>query len=191
MANKGDYDLLLIGIGESIYEGTLLGKLFGFTTNIINPEKLLHTVTGKDEQSPFDERTTQIVSKTHIPVGVFVNKNLQKTERVFIPVFDGKDTFLIAYAQKLIHNTGSQVIVLDSAGQIKNNADMKEKIRAIEQSAPNHISLTNEHVLEKDFLKQQDLMLISIDSWKKLVETKSVWLSDIPSTLIIYDKQNA
>lgn len=188
VANKGEYDLLLIELGQSIFEGTLLGKVLGFTTRIINPETLINTVTGREnlfDNSPLDEHTKLILSKSQVPVGILLDKKLEKTERIFIPVFDTKDAHLITYAQKLIHNSGAQVIVLDAAGQIKNNAEIKEKIRAIEQNAPNHIALQNQQVIEKSFLAQQDLMIISIDSWKKLVETKSVWLSDIPSTLIV------
>jgi len=33
--------------------------------------------------------------------------------------------------------------------------------------------------------QQQDLVLISADSWKKLIESKSSWLADLPSTLIL------
>lgn len=188
VANKGEYDLLLIEFGQSIFEGTLLGKVLGFTTRIINPETLINTVTGREnpfDNSPLDEHTKLILSKAQVPVGILLDKKLEKTERIFIPVFDTKDMHLIMYAQKLIHNSGAQVIVLDAAGQIKNNAEIKEKIRAIEQNAPNHITLRNQQVIEKSFLAQQDLMIISIESWKKLVETKSVWLSDIPSTLIV------
>ena len=191
VANKGDYDLLLIGLGQSIYEGTLLGKVLGFTTRIINPEKILNTVTGKEnlfDTSPFDERTRFILSKSSIPVGILIDKDFSKADRVFIPVFDVKDSFLIEYAQKLIHNAGAQIVISDVSGQIKNNAETKERIRAIEQNAPNHITLQHQRVIEKDFLQQQDLMIITIDSWKKLIETKSAWLSDIPSTLIISDK---
>ena len=193
VANKGDYDLLLIGLGESIYEGTLLGKVLGFTTRIINPEKLINTVTGKEnlfDNSYFDERTKFILSKSTIPVGVLLDKNFSKAEKVFIPIFDAHDSFLIGYAQKLIHNSGAQIVILDAAGQIKNNAETKEKIRAIEQNAPNHITLQNQRVIEKDFLKQQDLMIISKESWKKLIDSKSLWLSDIPSTLILLDKSS-
>lgn len=39
VANQGDYDLLLVGLGKSIFEGTLLGKVIGFTTRIINPDR--------------------------------------------------------------------------------------------------------------------------------------------------------
>lgn len=191
VANKGDYDLLLVGLGQSIYQGTLLGKVLGFTTRIINPEILLNTVTGKEnlfDSSPFDDRTKNILSKAGIPVGVLLDKEFSKADRIFIPIFEPKDSSLIDYAQKLIHNSGAQVVVLDASGQIKNDAKIKERIRAIEQNAPNHITLQSQKAFEKDFLEDQDLMIISLDSWKKQVESKSLWLSDIPSTLIISDK---
>ena len=193
VANKGEYDLLLIGLSESIFQGSLLGKILGFTTKIINPEKLLNSVTGKEklfDNSPFDESTKLILSKAQVPVGILIDKNLIKIERIFIPIFDIKDTNLINYAEKLIHNSSTQVVVLDAAGQLKNNSETQEKIKTIEKNAPNHITLQNQRVVEKAFLQQQDIMIISINSWKKLVATKSVWLSDIPSTLIISEKES-
>jgi Kef-type K+ transport system membrane component KefB len=188
VANKGDYDLLLIGLGQSIFEGSLLGKILGFTTRFINPEKLLNQVTGKEslfENSPFDERTQNILNKSKVPVGILIDKDFSNAETVFIPVFSESDTFLIQFAQKLINNSESQITILDLAGQIKNNPELKEKIRAIEQKAPNHIHVLNERIIDKEFLGSQNLMIVSIESWKKLVDTKSLWLSDIPSTLIL------
>ncbi len=192
VAHKGNYDLLLIELGQSIFEGTLLGKILGFTTRIVNPETLINTVTGKDnlfEQSPLDESTRLIISKSQIPVGILIDKGLEKVNQVFIPIFSVKDAHLIVYAQKLIHNSGAQVVILDASGEIKNNTAIKEKIRAIEQHAPNHISLLNQQTIDKGLLSQQDLMIISIESWKKLLETKSIWLSEIPSTLVIADNK--
>jgi hypothetical protein len=39
--------------------------------------------------------------------------------------------------------------------------------------------------MKKEFLIKQDLMVVSLESWKKLVDSQSVWLSSIPSVLII------
>lgn len=188
ISNKGNYDLLLIMLGKSMYEGSLLGRLLGFTTKIINPEKLLNTVKGKSyifNNSPFDDFTLQILDKTHIPVGVLVDKDFKSADRVFVPIFRLSDFYLLEYAKRLINNNNSQVIILDVTGQIRNNIEVKELIRSIEQVAPNHITLYNEKKIEKEFLSSQDLMLISSKSWKNLIDTKSFWLSDIPSTLII------
>jgi hypothetical protein len=191
LANKGDYDLLLIEMEESIYEGSFLGKLLGFTTRIINPEKLLNTVTGKEnlfDNSNFDEGTRLILSKSTIPVGVFVDKKFEKAEHICIPFYDEKDSFLITYAQKFIRNSGAQVVILDTAGHIKNNLQCREKITAAQHASPNHILLITQTGVEKEFLKQQDLILISTESWKKMVESKSRWLQSMPSTLIISGK---
>lgn len=188
VANKGEFDLVLIGIGQSIFEGTLLGKILGFTTRIINPESLLNTFTGKEklfENSPFDEKTQQILSKTIPPVGILVDKEFKSTDRVFVTIFDPADAFLVGFAQKLISNTGSQVTVLDADGSVKNNPEIKESIRIIEHNVPNHIKLLNRRKLEKEFLQEQDLMIISVDSWKKLVESRSTWLNHTPSLLIM------
>ena len=187
-ANQGEYDLLLVGLGQSIFEGTLLGKVLGLTTRIINPDRLIDKFTGKEglfENSPFDERTRQIVTKSKMAVGILVDKNLDEINKVFMPIFSEEDAFLIEYAQKFIHNNGSQITVLDAVGQIKSNAQIRENIRSIEQTAPNHIMVTNEKTIKKEFLDEQDLMLISLDSWKKLIDSHSIWLNNTPSVLII------
>ncbi|WP_306349789.1 cation:proton antiporter [Flavobacterium sp. '19STA2R22 D10 B1'] len=188
IANQGDYDLLMIGLGQSIFEGTLLGKVLGYTTRIINPDRLIDKFIGKEglfENSPFDDRTRQIITKSKMPVGILVDKDLQEVNQVFMPIFSAEDAFLIEYAQKLINNNGSQVTVLDAAGHIKNNHEIRESIRSIEQTAPNHIMMMNERVMKKEFLGKQHLMIISLSSWKKLIDSQSTWLNNTPSVLII------
>ncbi len=189
VANKGDFDLLLIGIGQSIYEGSLLGRILGFTTRIIDPERIIHSVKGKDrwfERLPFEESTRIVLSKSEVPVGILLDKNLRKTENVFIPVFDIRDAFLIRYAQKLISNSEAQITILDANGSIK-DSELKEAVRAIEQNAPNHINLLREQDLGNLMFQNQDLMIISLASWKQLYETRSQWLTKTPSVLIIYE----
>ena len=100
-------------------------------------------------------------------------------------MFSISDSFLLIYAQKLIHNNNARVVVLDSTGVIKQNPEMKEVIRSIEQIAPNLTALYNENRINKEFLTGQDLMLISLDSWRKAVETQRIWLPQTPSTLIL------
>jgi hypothetical protein len=39
--------------------------------------------------------------------------------------------------------------------------------------------------MKAGFLAKQDLMIISLDSWKKIVDSQSIWISTIPSVLII------
>ena len=57
----------------------------------------------------------------------------------------------------------------------------------IDKNWESFLPVLNDKKIDKDFLKSQDLMVVSLESWKKLVETRSTWLSSTPSTLIIQD----
>lgn len=188
IANHGEYDLLLVGLGHSIFEGTLLGKVLGYTTRIINPDRLLDKFTGKEglfENSPFDERTRQIIAKSKMPVGILVDKNLEKLQNAFMPIFSTDDAFLFEYAQRLIENNDSRITLIDPNHAVRDNKALYGKIDEIEKGKPNYISMQEDRVMKKDFLEKMDIMIISLESWKKLVNSQSTWLSNIPSVLII------
>ncbi|MFY0482705.1 cation:proton antiporter [Flavobacterium sp. PLA-1-15] len=187
IANQGDYDLLLVGLGQSIFEGTLLGKVLGFTTRIINPDRLIDKFIGKEglfENSPFDERTRQIIANSKMPVGILVDKDLKCPNKVFMPIFSKDDVFLIDYAEKLVYNNDSHITFIDPNEAIVSNEEIHERISEIEQNNPSSTKM-GERIIKKDFLKDQDIMIISLESWKKLIDTQSIWLTNIPSVLII------
>ncbi|MEI7507878.1 MAG: cation:proton antiporter [Flavobacterium sp.] len=188
IASKGEFDFVLVGLGKSIFEGSLLGKVLGFTTRIINPDRLLDKFTGKEglfENSPFDDRTRLIISKSKKPLGILVDKDLNEVAEVFIPIFSADDAFLLDYAQKLIYNNDSKVTVLEINHQVKNNFIIENAIATLDQNFPNSIAVIHESDMKAGFLAKQDLMMISLESWKKLVDAQSVWLSTVPSVLII------
>lgn len=186
--NDETCDLFLTEMGYSIYRGTLLGNILGFTTRIINPNVLINKVTGKEklfEQSLFDVRTEQILNRSKVPVGIFINKDFEKIEQVILPIFSKSDLSLLKFAQKWITNADAQITVLDATGEIELNMDFKEQVRMIEQFKPNHIRIIKKQTMRKEFIEEYDIMLMGFDSWKKLIETRSSWLNYAPSMLII------
>ena len=188
IAHEGKYDLVLVGLGKSIYEGTILGKVLGFTTRIINPDRLLDKFKGKEglfENSPFDDRTRLIISKTKTPLGILIDKELHEIDKVFVGIYSVGDVFLIDYAQKLIYNNDSHVTILDSNGHTKNNFIVENALAALEQNHQDNIEVLHPDQLNKPFLLQQDLIIFSLETWKKLVDDEVSWLTDIPSVLII------
>jgi hypothetical protein len=92
---------------------------------------------------------------------------------------------LIEYAQKLVYNNDSKVTILDINNQVKNNFVIENAITALEKSFPEKTATIDESQMKAGFLLKQDLMIISLESWKNLVDSQSVWLSNIPSVLII------
>jgi Kef-type K+ transport system membrane component KefB len=188
IAFKGEYDLVLVGLGKSIFEGTILGKVLGFTTSIINPDRLLDKFTGKEglfENSPFDDRTRLIISKTKIPLGILIDKELNEVNKVFVPIFSLGDAFLIDYAQKLIYNNDSKVTIVDKNSQTKNNFIIENAVSALNEKYPNNMILLDDDIFDKSFLAQQDLIIVSLESWKNIINEQKDWLSNVPSVLII------
>jgi Kef-type K+ transport system membrane component KefB len=188
ITNKGDYDLLLIGIGQSIFEGSLLGKILGYTSRIINPDRLMQKVSGKEKllvNSPFDLRTQNILLGSKVPVGIFVDKNMGKFHRVFVPFLSEKDGFLMGCIQRLIHSSEAQVAVTDTSEIIRNHSEIKEAISAIEHVTPNNITVSRTKNIDEHFMKPFQLMIISTDGWKKLVDSRQEWISKTPSVLIL------
>lgn len=187
-ANRGEYDLLLVGLGQSIFEGTLLGRMLGLTTRIINPDRLIDKFTGKErlfENNPFDERTRQILAKSRMPVGILVDKNLECPNRVFLPFFGGSDAFVADYALRLIRNNDSKVTVLNTSDEINRDLKIEEALSEIQQKFPQNLIMMADRIMKREFLEQQDIMIVSLDSWKKLLDSQSPWLSYIPSVLIM------
>ncbi len=188
ITNKGDFDLLLIGIGQSIFEGSLLGKILGYTTQIINPDRLIQKVAGKEKifaNSPFDARTQNILLGSKVPVGIFVDKKTGDFNRVFVPFLTEKDGFLMEYIQRLIRNSEAQVTITDTADIIRKHHEIKEAISAIEHVTPDNITLSRTKEISEQFIKPFQLMIISTDGWKTLVDSGQSWIKQTPSVLIL------
>lgn len=185
-ANQGNYDLLLVGLGQSIFEGTLLGKILGYTTRIINPDRLIDKFAGREgmfENSPFDDRTRQIIARSKIPVGLLVDKKLESADQVFLPIFAKEDLSLLPYAKRLISNSDSKVTLFINP-EVESRTEIMEILQRNIDSSPNFSVLKN-HLEVPDLFQKQDLILMSVEVWRELVDSKSSWLSKMPSILIM------
>lgn len=186
VANVGNFDLLLVGVGASVYEGTILGRVLGFTTKIINPERLYDTITGKEKlftTSMLGEHTRFIIKTAKIPVGIVVDKHLQKIENVIVSILTANDNFLMFYIQKLITNNSTKITLHDSEGFLKQNPDFANLISS-DKALQKRITIKNNQ-LDKDILLSHDLLIMSFAGWRKVIDEENQWMQHTPSTLII------
>ncbi|MCF0069967.1 cation:proton antiporter [Dyadobacter sp. CY261] len=187
-ANDGEFDMLLIGIGRSVFEGTFLGKILGFTSRFASRERLFDTISGREKlfhKDVFDERTAHIIKSVKAPVGILIEKNLEQVNDVFMPLFTPEDRFLLPFAERLAAVDGLRMTIMDPSQAVSQHLEVGDALNALLEKSPENVTLLYENALEKDFLKEKDLMVISLESWKKAVESHSVWLSNSPSVLII------
>lgn len=191
VANKNEYSLLLIGKTSSIYEGNILGNIIGFSNKLfqipnIIISKFLHNKKSPIIRSNLDENIQTILTKSDLPVGIFIDKGLVNIKNVFVPIFDENDIFIGEYMKKLARNSYVRIMLWDAIGLADTSIDFIKSIRTIKEINPYLFLLWNNNILiEKDILQKHDLMLISINSWKKLQEKDFNWKKNIPSVLII------
>jgi hypothetical protein len=125
-----------------------------------------------------------IVAKTKkMPLGILIDKEFQDIDQVFIPIFKSDDSFF-DYAQKLIYNNNSKSPFW-MLKDMKNNFVIQSAVTSLEQIHPNNLAIVTDKVVGLPFLEKQDLMLISLESWKSLLDSDSDWLIGVPSVLII------
>ena len=186
--DKESSNFLLIGAGRSLYTGSILGNIVGVTKSF-SPENLLGTITGVRPILPandlIDEKARDFLLETKCDVGVLLDRDFTGSGKLFVPVFSEEDAFLLNYARMFIENSGSEVAFCDTAGLFDNTNVSKEKFSQLSSDHKNKVSILHEKIIHKDFLDKQELMLVSYKSWKALVDSKSLWLDDVPSVLII------
>jgi Kef-type K+ transport system membrane component KefB len=175
-ANKGQYNLLLVGIGQSIYRGSFLGGVIGLIVRGTSPNLFSH--------KPFEESTRYILKKSKIPVGIFVNKDFSKAENIIIPVADINDVFLLKYANLLAQNPNSKISFIDILGNL-NSSDIKGSLKDYGEELVNKINFFEEEGLNAGLVSGGDLILVSLESWKKLAKPQYKWLINSASVLII------
>ncbi len=184
-SNEGNYDLTLVGMGQSIFEGSLLGKVLGITTRIINPEKLYQTIAGREHEA-FDDLTNTLIRNTNSALGILIDKGLMEINHVFIPIFNTEELYLLRYARRLINNQNIKITFLDALNDdVKAEIDIRQTIKKLSDLFSNQIDLFENNIIDKDFLDQTSLMIIGLESWERLVKTQSTWLINSPSVLII------
>ncbi len=183
-SNSSLYDFLLIGSGNSLFTGSLLGNFLGLTSKILNPKNFFDTLKDRKihyENSMFDEHTNYILKHATIPVGVFIDKKFDKVQKIVIPIYSLSDSFLMIYAQKFIFNSNAQITVLDTLGIFNQYPELKNTF----SSTQNEIFIVQNYSDEETFFTNFDLCLLNIESWRTIIKEETTWLEYSPSMLIL------
>jgi len=172
-ANSGKYDLLVMGFGQSIFEGSFLGRVLGFTKN------MLGSVRG---DFSFDERTRAIVNQSTIPVGILVDKGLNRIRSVALVMDADAQTAVNAPNETALNTTAT---------------NERLRTREPEGGDPQHLTpylnmlslagATVTRVYPDDTRVKADLLLMSLSQWKKLSDQHHPWLHTTASCLLIHD----
>lgn len=195
VANKGDYSLLLIGHKGSIFSNNIFGQVFGLSNRLRNTPKYIisklrnQKVLRNTIFAPIiDKGTRTVVSKSDMPVGIFIDRGMVGIKTVFVPIIDEDDIFIGDFMERLAENSYVRITLWDANGLADRSIEFTKSIRTIKSINPYLFQLWNNHIpIDSDILRKQDLMMVSLNSWKKLNNKDVKWVKDAPSILILTD----
>lgn len=184
--NQGEYSFILMDSEESIFYGSLLGRVLGFTTKIINPEKLINTVIGREsllETSIIDLDTRAIEKKTKMPVGILLDKEIKHLDNILFIYFEEEDFYLNKYFKRFIDNEDSNITILDYLNMDKNS--LSNSLKELDERYLDDISIIMDKDISENLIASKDLTIVSFKNFNKLFQLKKDWMNNLPSVLII------
>ena len=181
-----DSNLVLIGIGQTVFNPQLWGSYQKFKAYQGAPQTIeptLDTLSHKGVSSLLDRN-----NKT---TGIFIDHNLDTINQIFIPILDKTDVHIFDYIKRLAEKTEAKITLWDAIGIIDSLPDLKKVFQTMQKNADDRVSLwDNSKKIDYDFIKQQDLIIISYEGWIKLISSAITWSHSLPSTLIIRKKES-
>lgn len=191
VANDGGYDLLLLEVRSSAFSGNLIGSIVNLSSKLVLlPSRIINFIFRTREiktlQLPDQERISRIISKSEIPVGIFLDKGFQGIKTVFLPILDEEDTYIGEYMVRLASNSYIRFTLFDVVGIMDKSIEFIKNVREVKAINPylftnwNPATPVNENLLIK-----QDLVLMSQKSWNKLQHSDYTWKEKLPSVLVI------
>ncbi len=115
-------------------------------------------------------------------VGVLVDHGFEQIKKVLLILHQSTDKFLLKYASKFLTNSATELSISDELNITNNDEAIFDLLK---NNSNKKIKIQNELNLSETFLKEFDLILISLESWNKIRNINSDWISNSPSILII------
>lgn len=192
-ANKGEFNFMLIGHRRSILSDNLLGRSIKFLNKVVHiPNNLLTKLGDRKTLSqamtaPFDEGARTMIAKSDMPVGVLIDRNMILDIRnVFVPILDEDDIFMGEFIQRLVENLHVKITLWDAINLSNQSIVFTQNIREAKAVNPYHYQQWNNNIpIDLGILKRYDLILISLNSWTKLIHKDEKMANEVPSTLVI------
>lgn len=155
-ANRGKYDLLLVGGSRSVFSADVVGG-----------------------------KVKNYLEETQCQVGVLVDKDFEVADRIVIILQDFSDLFLISFAERFIQNNNAKVVISDPNRLVRMNTIFRMAVEKVNNENPASIDVHESTTYTEEFLNRFNLLLISYGSWKHINRAKNTWLMYTPSTLIL------
>ena len=189
VSKEQNSNLLLVGIGNNILTPQIFQRYNKLKSDPTNSDAyILEQFTEKESKLLND--ITLLLDVNPISTGLFIYNNLKRIEKIFVPILSTNDIHAIPFTTiRFAQKENVEMMVWDAIGAIESNPKMQKLYQTYVKKAEERMYLWDDNKkIDKDFIMTQDLCIIGIDGWNKLIGTSLPWIEVLPSTLIIKDK---
>jgi hypothetical protein len=183
LSNNEGYDFLLVGAGitwSNLPNDIAANQYWDFKKNRyfkLNawflPSELLK------------DKTKMFIEETHCPVGVFINRDFERADKVLLVLDSEQDLHLLQYAHTLLQTTNGSIAILDRTKPEDSGYENIKQQMALFSKSTQTVTVLSEKDITASLLSRYDFMLISYITWNDVSEHYKEALQLMPSTLII------
>lgn len=181
-------NLVLLGIGSNVFNTQLWEKYCRLKRESENSESFIWTQFEPNEAKSL-QKVSSLLSRNPNASGIFINNNFEKAQHIFAPILEAEDVHIFTYLYQMAANENITIMVWDAIGITHSDPKVQKLFQYIVKKTDNRIKRwDNDKKIGAEFIATQDLVIIGIDAWDKLISSSIEWTSILPSTLIIKDK---
>lgn len=181
-------NFVLAGINNLNLTPEIYQKYIKLKLDPTNTDKYIYEQFDREEATILRDLST-LFEINPVATGLFINRGLKEMKNIFIPILSLSDLQVLPLIYvRLSRKENVRLMIWDAIGAIQNF----QKIQKLYQSfkkADERVELWDiNKKIDSEFIKQQDLILIGLEGWRKLLTTPLDWVSLLPSVLIFKDK---
>ena len=189
-ADEQHINLLLVGLATDEMDLRSAQKYGQLKSDPANTDTVILAQFGEEEARTL-KNVSALLNRNKVPTGIFLDNGLTEKTHIFIPVLCKADVHIFTFVYQTAQKENVQIMVWDAMGIIQSEPKMQKLYQFIVKKSDGRVHLWDDNKkIEKDFIQDQDLVIIGIDGWSKLLGAPLLWRDALPSTLIIKDTSN-
>lgn len=135
-------------------------------------------------------RVSELFDMNPVTTCLFINSNLKGLNKFFVPILGSTDIKVLPTAvTRFARKEKAEIMFWDAIGAIEHDQKLQKFYNSCQKLTEDKVYLWDtDKKIEVDFVQIQDLCIMGVEGWNKLIRTNLPWIENLPSTLIIKSK---
>ena len=184
-------NLILLGINSKEFNSSLIKKYEQLKSDPKYSDAFILEQFEEKEAENL-KSINALFSRNTEATGLFIDRGITQFRKLFIPILQKSDVHVFTYLYRIAQQENVKIMIWDAIGIIEAEAKMQKLYQFIAKKTEGRIYLwDNDKKIGRDFIQEQDLVIIGTEGWSKLIGTPLPWTDSLPSTLIIKEADNS